>query len=405
LKDPGPPYWSISYRLARSAESLPEFSPAQQSRLIGAIIFAPFDAIHWVMRVMIWPLFVVLWYCERGVARLLRRTFFCPLCYNPMRDPYVYCPACGRVQGNLEPRINNLLFKRCVGCGEKRWRIFGNYLFKPPQPLVCRDTIWHLGCYRPHHLDKLAGKCSARRIALVGPNVASKHVFLSHLVNYMVEGRRARPKCYRSANHLSTMEFELLTQVLPQDFGKQTKHYERPGKRYTLARTLVLRKGRSKRLAVIHNVPNACMHNEERLFRDGLAWRQIDAMVFVADLSLVAADGWAGLLSLAEVYSRVVRVIEKDLPLAPGKRLPFRVAIVLPLTQKATLARSIDSEGCVPPDEVERYISQETPGFYALVQRTVSPSKLRFFGGLVTSKLNPQRSRWLDDVVRWVARG
>src|SRR5215211_3741526 len=43
------------------------------------------------------------WLAERKLSRLLGRSYFCPLCHNPMEEALVYCPECRRVQSRLFP--------------------------------------------------------------------------------------------------------------------------------------------------------------------------------------------------------------------------------------------------------------------------------------------------------------
>jgi len=394
VDDPGPPYWSLLYRASKLNPDL---------FLAVAPLAALIDAAYWVVRAAVFPFFLTLWSAERGAARLLRRTFFCPLCFNPMTEPYVYCPRCGRVQGRLRPRIGSLLFKRCAGCGETRWRLIGNYLLNPPGPLVCRDTPQHTGCYRPHQLPNLAGRCSVERIALVGPSVASKHTLLAHLVNQMVNGSASRGSQYYPTGKLSTLEFQLMRQTLARSPHEPTDHCERPGRRYTLARTFALQGAHGKNVAVIHNVSNSWIRYEDRLFTDGLAWTGIRSLVFVIDAAVIEGNGSEGILSHVEVYSRLVRVIEKDLSLAPGSPLPLRVAIVLPLTSGANVAQPVHSNGTISAADVQRYVAQGAPALHALVQRTVAPGQLRYFGGLGSPKLDLSRSGWVRDVAGWVS--
>jgi len=393
VDDPGPPYLSLLYRASKLNPDV---------FLVAAPLAALIDAVHWILRAAVFPLFLYLWFAERGVARLLGRTFFCPLCFNPMTEPYVYCPKCRRVQGRLRPRIGSLMFKRCAGCGETRWRLIGNYLLSPPRPLVCRDTPQHTGCYRPHQLANVAGRCSVKRIALVGPSVASKHTFLAHLVNQMVNGSASRGGQYYPVGKLSSLEFQLMRQTLARSALEPTDHCERPGRRYTLARTFALQRGRGRNVAVIHNVSNTWIRYEDRLFTDGLAWTEIRSLVFVIDAALIEGNGSEGILAHAEVYSRVVRVIEKDLSLAPGRYLPVRVAIVLPLTSGANMAQSIGANGAISAAGVKRYVAQGAPALHALVQRTVAPGDLRYFGGLITPNLDLDGSGWVQDLVGWV---
>src|SRR5437660_650361 len=55
--------------------------------LLLAPILLPIDVVlliyHWVFFLVSW----LLWSCERLAARRLGRSYFCPLCSNPMTDP------------------------------------------------------------------------------------------------------------------------------------------------------------------------------------------------------------------------------------------------------------------------------------------------------------------------------
>ena len=401
LKDGPPPYWSIVYRVYRWAESQPD-SPDRYGVLVVAAVFLVWiDVVVGLIRVALLPLLLLAWWCERGLARLLGRTFLCPLCHNPMRDPYVFCSSCRRVQGQLRPTVNSLFIYCCARCGETRWPVLGNYLGGSPRPLVCRDTRGHRGCYYPHPLTGLAGTSAARHVAIVGPALASKHAFLGHLVAQVVSGG---DRGYRPANTLAGLEFDLMKQRFMNALQGDTADCEQPGKRYSLARTLVLQAPR-RALFVLHNLCNSWLADEERLFTDGISWSDISSLVFVVDGAVSRANGGEGAMSHAEVYSRVVRVVEKDLRLNPGTLLPFQVAVVLPFPPHAFPVQGSGVSGRLAEADAEAHLWREAPAFCAMLRRTMAPHKLRFFGGVLDSKLDLLRGRWLQEVADWILAG
>lgn len=317
----------------------------------------------------------ILWRLERLAFSLLSRTYFCPLCHNPMEEPLVSCPHCRRVQSRLKPTPAGVFVRRCR-CGAGRWRILGS-LFASPKSLVCRDTETFEGCYRPHRIPDLAGRHRSIHAAILGTSVAAKHAFMADMLAQLA-------KRHHPAWRMSELEIRLCRAELAKGFNEDTTRYETPGRLYTLARTLILH-GQGGTLWVFHNLINRWLASEEELHRNVPAWSRVGALLIVIDGDRLAEpDPRVGDQS-AELYSRAFRDIEKSRLLGPEETLPMRVAVVVAFSSPERMAEFLDGGLPGKGGRVKSSVLGRAPALHGLLVRTVDPRKLKFWAWVAPS--------------------
>jgi hypothetical protein len=52
--------------------------------------------------------------------------------------------------------------------------------------------------------------------------------------------------------------------------------------------------------------------------------------------------------------------------------------------------------------QVQQLIRDREPGLHALLGRSIAPGKLRFFGGILPDKLDPDQSTWIARALEWL---
>jgi len=371
--------------------------------VLAVCLLGPPDLVQIAARAIVYPLFLGCWYLERAVFRLRKRTYFCPACFNPMDAPLVYCPNCERVQPLLRPTFGSLVFWTCANprCRRRhKWIHFGQFLFYRPKPLVCRDTLAYRGCYRPHRLASLAGKCCSTHVAIVGVAVQPKHALMAHLFcNLTAVG--SRKYRYQAYGKLSQRELELCNSVLFKAFSQDTQACETPGRDYTLAKSFLLKAVNKKRLLVFHNVAARCTTSEQGLICNLPNPALKPKLVFVLDPGILDADTDRRIGSHAEVFSRVVRRIQHDFDLPPVARLPIRMAVVLPLPRFSGHVQHLHRSGEMTRESITRLVLNKDPAFDAIVREMISPSKLEYFGGIIPDTLTPSRFSWISKLAEW----
>jgi hypothetical protein len=334
----------------------------------------------------------VLWRLERAVSSMLGRTYFCPLCHNPMEEPLVSCPHCRRVQSRLRPTVGGVFIRRCR-CGGGRWRVLGS-LFSPPKPLVCRDTESFTGCYRPHRIPDLAGRHRSINAAILGTSVAAKHAFMADMLTQLA--RRHRP-----AWSMSKLELRLCREVLVKGFEEDTTRYESPGCRYTLSRTLILH-GRRRTLWVFHNLLNTWLVSEEALHKNAPFWGRVRGILIVIDGDRLAGADPVGADHPAELYSRTLRDIEKLGLVSPGDALPMNVAVVVACSSREKMGDLLSHAQPGIGGPVKSAVMGRDPALHGLLVRTVHPKKLRFWAWVAPSGANRPSHLVAEEVGVWI---
>ena len=189
---------------------------------------------------------------------------------------------------------------------------------------------------------------------------------------------------YQPAWEVTQLEVQLCEELLAEAFTKDTSHCEMPGKRYSLSWTAVFQALQQRRLLVFHSIVSRWLESTHLLARHTLNWKVMDGLVLVIDPDQLQSQGEPSQLSAAEIYSRLLRVIEEYCVLSPGQPLPCKVAVALVLPEgHSLLGRGVDAHGGIASLTAETLLHQHDPALIALLQRTVPPQRLRFFGGTV----------------------
>lgn len=372
-------------------------------RIVLVVFVAPIIICEPVILLLRLPtyLFVsLLWRLRRSFAHKAGRSFLCPLCYNPMKDPYYYCPRCKEIQPLLEPRINCLFFRTC-SCGKSIWSIWGQYSGRKYKNLVCRNTERYFGCYRPYRLHKLAG-CSSKYYVLTGTSVRAKHAVMAHLFQYLTVVGLENEGILAPAWPITQTELELcrryLCEVLSHQSHDASAKYplakEKLGKKYSLAQSFALASSGGQTAHVFHNLPNRLFAQTKEITKFDLEWNSIRCLIIVIDVKRRSRLPWS------EQYSRLVRVIEEYLELEIGKHLPIKIAIVVPYQGSAAPRASLHSTS----DQVRDEIMKTDPTLGALLQRTTAEKDVRFFGGPIPEKFDLQQTAWLGELAEWIIR-
>lgn len=364
-------------------------------------LLAPIDLVLVIGRFVMFPFVLLAWWLERKMSQLLGRSYFCPLCSNPMCEPLLYCSQCKRVQPRLRPHPEALFLRTCE-CGQSSWPILGQFFLRCPQPLVCRDTERVTGCYRPHPLASLAGRYSSKHLAVAGTSTQAKHAVMAHLFAHLVEGDR-RFGTWTPAWELSEMEMELSRKRLVKAFREDTTDCEKPGDRYTLGLSFVLRSVDDSQLLVFHNVAQHWLDSTSLLVKNVLNWKLIQGMVLVLDPELMGVIADPQELPQAEAYSRLLRVIEEYCVLSTGSPLPLRVAVVLPVPAGRAAAMGLPGvKASMLGEAIRQLVREKEPALHALLVRSVAPTKLAFFAGPIPDDIDLKKTKWLHEVLTWM---
>jgi hypothetical protein len=315
-----------------------------------------------------------------------------------MRDPCVYCPACLRVLGRLMPGFEHLFFQKCE-CGEFTWRITGQYLFGRPPHLICRDTATYLGCRRKQSLPDLAGRFPMKHVCVAGTSVRTKHAAMAFLFHHLVEWGSAAGDRYEPAWDLTQLELDLCRGVLHRSLSEDTTACETPGKRYTLARSFVLRSTRRRQLLLFHNIAQSALMKASDLMKSKQNWQIVDRLILVLDPKQMGPAADPIRVPQSEVYSRMIRAVEEYTTLRVGQALNLSVAVLVPLTRKE-LAGAFGGNANPSPAKVRDWVHRNDPALYALLLRTIEADRLMFFGGLIPDQLG--RMPWIEAALNWL---
>ena len=362
------------------------------------------------VKIVFFPIYlaaILFWFAERGWSRLKKRSFFCPFCTNPSRDPLVYCPKCQRVQPRIRPSFRAPLVWRC-GCGKYSWFTVGQYAFGSPGPLCCRDLPTVTGCYRPHPAPELAGRTHAVHTAIAGTSTRAKHAVMAHLFKHLSVGSLSETGPCDPAWDVSADELKLCETRLNRSFlkGEETTDCETPGTNYTFAQSFMLDTERG-RLLVYHNVAQQWLRATESLVRKGLNWELVSGLVFVLDPEKLSGSD-LNKFPQAEAWSHLVQAVEQYCGVPPGQPLPLKVAVVLPVPDAKTFSDFWKEADPTARDrgmsevEVRDLVRRRDPALYALLTRCLHPNRLAYFGGTIPPSLDLKRTFWLCDALQWV---
>lgn len=90
--------------------------------VFGTIFFLFASSVHAIILglvfVFVYSGFTVLWFVEAAYLGLRRFFMACPHCHEHTMIPEYYCPACGRVHGQLRPNSFGIMRHTCI-CGKK----------------------------------------------------------------------------------------------------------------------------------------------------------------------------------------------------------------------------------------------------------------------------------------------
>jgi hypothetical protein len=398
-----PPWWSLSYRLVTRLDALGEPVWLWVVTLVVIVPLVVLDLVHALVRLVLWPIVLVLWWLEKRWALWRGWYYFCPFCHHRMEDPWVYCdqPKCHRrVQPSLRPQYNSLFIRRCCSCARSRWAVLGQRLLFPPRTLVCRHTPTTSGCHRILGVPDLAGRLAVHHVALAGTSLRARHALMAHLFDQLTDPDE-RGRAWEPAWTISALEMQLCREVLCRAFEQDTEFCERPGERYSLAWTFLLRAGR--RGLCFHHLLGAWFDRTESLAENGTNQEALHGLILCLDPDDLVAGVPPGNLPPEEIYARLVRVAEEYLALAPGQRLPWRVALVVGVTERQEALSDLyeAGPGGAGEKEVEAVLRHYVPGLLALVQRTVGRGRVRCFAGPIPPECDPAATRWLQAVARW----
>jgi len=395
----GPPWWSICYRFLYKSPQANKTEPADDVEALTYCTLGWIDALHWLVRLIIFPFSWIVWWCERRWARWRKYSYFCPVCHNPARDPLVYCPRCGQIQGLLRPRVGELFVHRCTNCGESRWKIHGQYLGSPPHHLVCRNTLTTAGCTRPNPIASLLRKTRSDHLAILGVGTRTKHALFAHIIGHAAKKRLGRRGRCRIPWPVNRDEWQLARRTLGNNLAVDTDGYETPGRNYTLARTFLLR-ARS-RLVVLHNLADQWLTAEAALAVHGYPLVTSKTWIFVLDAVELEQHAPESRSSSVETLSRLIRVVQKFRKLDPQKALPAKLAVVLPIPDSSKLWNEGLLVDRLEPETVRSLVHERAAAFSLLATSVFRRSRLRYFGGPLPDSLDLQQTSWLQEVFNW----
>jgi hypothetical protein len=374
------------------------------SLLYGAAL--PVDALRLVAKGCLFPFAWVSWRGERWLARRTRGSHLCPLCTNPIQDPLVFCPRCGRIQPRIQPTWSAPLAWPCY-CGESRWPTLGQYFGGSRGPLVCRDQPHFTGCHRRTRLEGVAGRYVATHVALFGASLKAKHAVMGHLFARIADGTDRGGLSATPAWDLSRLELDLARSHLIKAFVEDTAPAESPGAEYTLGLAFLAHSRDTGRLYHIRNLAEKWVARTDRLAEKSLDWNFVRCLALVLDPTGLGRFDTTEFLPHAEVLSRLIRVIEEYLEIPPGDRLPHSLAVILPLPdlrELDSLRLELDAphgEGAVD-DRIRSVLRDRDPALIALVDRCFEPSRVGFFAGPIPNTLDLKATEWLKQVLDWL---
>lgn len=394
-----PRFTTITYRICVHFVDPGNFDSSAPLLAFVRLFMLPIEGIELLLRVLLYPFVWTAWYGERMVGRALRIGFYCPFCHHSTCDPYVCCKSCDAVQGRLRPTLDGLFFMRCARCGKHRWPVLGNYLVRRPSGLVCRNTRVTFGCYRPNPIEG-SRPCASTHIAVAGVAIRSKHAVLSHLVHQTLANHAAGRKPLSASWEFNRVEASLLKSVGSHSYSKDTQALEQLGRMHCVARSLMIRR-QDRRLIVFHHLAREWLLSETSLLKNGPNWRLVNGLVLVVDLDEAEAESKQAGLTHAAILERIIRSIQKYIPLDPDKKLPLKVAVVVPLGPTPAVQRRLGQVTHLSAADAEKLVREFAPSFYAVLHRGVPSGSLRFFGGGMPDGLALERTRWLTDVLTW----
>ncbi len=403
LDSSAPFHWSFLYHLFGKLEDAGEPWSLWVVVWLSLFPLAILDSAQLLIRGLLYPLVLLIWWCEKRLALFQGRRYFCAVCHKLMDDPWVYClnPRCPRrVQTRLRPTFNSLFIRRCLVCDHSRWLLLGQRHRFPPQPLVCRHTYKLSGCYHPLRIPALQGQATLH-FAIVGTTVAAKHTVMSHMFHQLTGS--SSDESYRTAWDVSQMELELSRQILYRGFEEDTSRYETPGRHYTLAWTFVLQPVGSGSHLVFHNMLNSWFSDTHDLAKHGANWKILKGLLFVIDPRLMWQEPSVDALPQAEIYARLLRTVEEYCVLRPGRPVPFKVAVLLPLPPKMFdfFAKSAALHKA-SSTTIEHILAQQDPALFSLLRRTVPRQRLCFFGGWLPPRPDFTQTPWIDHALKWL---
>jgi hypothetical protein len=400
-----PPWWSLSYRLLVLLEQQNEPVWLWVVTLLVIVPLVAFDLVHALARLLLWPIVLGLWWVEKRWALAREWHYFCPLCHHRMDDPWVYCdqPRCRRrVQPSLRPQFNSLFIRRCHGCTHSRWAVLGQRWLFPPRTLLCRHTPTTSGCHRVLGIPDLAGRLAVRHVALAGTSLRARHALMAHLFDQLT-WEEGGGRAWEPGWAVSALELQLCREVLCRAFEQDTEFCERPSEHYSLAWTFLLRAG--SRGLCFHHLLGSWFDRTDALAENGTNQEALHGLIFFLDPDDVVEGVPPGSLPPEEIYARIVRVTEEYCALPPGRRMPWRVALVLGVTERQEALRDLFEAGPAGAEEqeVEETLRRYVPGLLALVRRTVGRGRVRCFAGPIPPECDPQATSWLQAVAHWAS--
>lgn len=363
---------------------------------VVVLFLGPLDLIHALVRISIFPCIYGLWWLDRRLMALRSRAFFCPNCFNPMKEPLVYCAACRTPQPQLRPTFGNLLIRKCDNpdCpSPSRWFLLGQ-AFKTPGPIACRNTPSFKGCCLPHRCFELVDGCQSKHAIVIGPSIECKHAVMGHLLAYLhhVGARKAK---FVPVGELDRLEYDLFVSHLSHAFRVNTVLAEKPGKKYELATSLLLRSTRRKQLLAFHNIPVGATASDAAMRRNVPGAELNPSVIFVLNEAwLVSSDGEDQ--SHVEVFSRFVRRVQRRFDMAPVKKLSTPLHLVLPVPLNSPLRQYAKASGIVPSETTQQLLRRNDSAFYSLVSACVKPNCVRFYGGLLPDEVKTDSCVWLQ---------
>lgn len=373
-------------------------------RFFGCLLLAPVDVVLALVRLVLLPIVVCLWYLERSVSKWLGYSYFCPICFSRVHDPLVYCSGCGEVQSQLRPLFGSLFMRRCANpsCTKPgRWPILGQYLLAKPKPLVCRDLPEYVGCYRRNHLAE-QGKFRFINSIIIGSSVPAKHATLGHVIEHFENAPLPRQRL-QPVSDVCKAEREIARQWLVAAFHRDTQALESLGQFHTLARSYLVRSPRRRKIVGLHNVPVQNTRREEDLAEYGVSWNMFNKMVFLMDPKIIAAADPNKSASQAELLARVIRRAEQHYNLVPSQRVPIQLMVVLPFPTNSPLSQKFPNRTNLDATTVSRLVLEADPAFHSLAS-TVFKRPPQFLGGIVPDQAKPTSGSWIEELANWLTK-
>jgi hypothetical protein len=200
---------------------------------------------------------------------------------------------------------------------------------------------------------------------------------------------------------MSKLELSLFRYVLRRGFEEDTTRYEAPGHTYTLARTFILH-GRKGALWVFHNLLNSWLVSEEELHRYHPTWSRVGSLLFVLDGERLARPVPGSSDPPVELFSRMLRDIEKFCLLRPNRFLPMRVAVVVACPSHEMMSELFLKADRPADEPFKSVVMSLDPALHALLLRTVAPKRLRFWGWVAPFNVDQTSPLAAQEVGRWI---